>query len=433
MSLPQRKKPEENFYKKQLDNLQKERSERERDLVILNEVATEISSKLEVKELLPKIVDNAIDIVGTDAGIIAMFDRQRQKYEFSYVKNLPENLTKVSSPEKGISVQVLTERQPILIEDYSKEPKAIPEFIEAGTRGTLIVPIMAKDQVYGALGVINFKPYKFSKRHVRLLQSVANQAAIAIENARLYSQLKEAFERESFIAERLSRSLLPPDLPQIPNTELGIYYLSATPAAYVGGDFYDYLKLEDKVIFIVGDISGKGVEVASLTAMAKHVIRTLTYLGYEPEKLLTVANQIIYKEIAENFFVALSYYVYDWKTGEIVFVNAGQRHAYYCSRITACNFIETWQPALGIVKDHKYQAGSLKLEPDDVLSIYTDGLVEVRSNSTFFEELLPELINKYARFPAQFFTNKVIQELQFFNPQKELPDDVVLLAIKRVR
>ncbi len=406
--------------------------EDEKDLVILREVAAEITSKLEIEELLPKIVDSAVSISGSDAGIIGLYDPAGDKYTFSYVKNLPKSLTKVTGATKGVSAQVLQSKKPIVVEDYSKEEKALPEFVEAGIRGTLIMPMVARGQIYGALGVAYFKPHKFSSRDVSILQSIADQAAIAIENALLYNRLKEALKSERYISERLSRSLMPTQLPKLPHTELGVYYLSSTPEAYVGGDFYDYLELGSKTAFVVGDVSGKGVEVASLMAMARNVVRTLTHLGYSPVEVITKANQVIYKEVPDTFFIALSYYVYDWKTGEMEFINAGQRHAYYCSSRTACNFVVTWQPALGIISDYIYESNKLLLGKGDVLSIFTDGLVEVRRNGRYFEELLPELVHKYSKLNAQKFTDVIIDELVKYNRWQILPDDIVLLTIKRV-
>jgi len=417
--------------KRQITDFQKECFEREKDLRVLNEVAAEISANLELDDLLKKIAHDAIRITDSEGAVIALCDRENNSFSFSYVENLPKNLIK-KDPRKGIAGVVIAKRRPVVLEDYSKAKEAIGEFAGAGIKGALAVPLMVKDKVYGVLGVIKFKPYMYAIREVQLLQSVAKQAAVAIENARLYGRLKEAYHKERYVAERLSRSLLPPVLPQIPNTELGVSYLSATPETYVGGDFYDYMTLENEVVFIVGDISGKGIDVASLTAMARNVLRTLIYQGYSPARLIGEANRIVYREVGEDFFIALSYYLYDWASGEIAFINAGQRHAYFCLDHISCDFVQTWQPALGLLPDYEYKENKLTVHKGDILTIYTDGLAEVRKSGHYFESELPGLILRESPNPAQVFTDNIMKELSRFNPQEELPDDVVMLVIKRI-
>jgi len=163
----------------------------------LNEVAEEITSELELDRILPKVLQIAEETVGADGGVIALFDREKNLIGYPFVHNLPQELANVAVPiGKGLSSEVMTTGQPAIVEDYRQYPRALPEFVKAGIVSVVAVPIVSGDQSFGTLALFTLDKAKgFSDRDVAVLTGIGHQAGIAIENARLYENLRFYIQR----------------------------------------------------------------------------------------------------------------------------------------------------------------------------------------------------------------------------------------------
>jgi two-component system sensor histidine kinase DegS len=157
----------------------------------LNEVVEKLSSELELDRILPKVLQIAEELTGTDGGFIALLDRESNLISYPYLHNLPPELADVPVPKgKGLAGAVMTTARPIVIEDYPTYADAIPAFVEAGVASTVGVPILSGDQSFGTLGLVSLdKAKSFSDRDVAILAGIGRQAGIAIENARLYENM----------------------------------------------------------------------------------------------------------------------------------------------------------------------------------------------------------------------------------------------------
>lgn len=163
--------------------------ERERRL---NEVAEGITSELELGKVLSKVVQIAEELVGADAGVIGLMDEARGVIRYPYRHNLPEEMMQARIPEgEGLAAQVITSDAPAVIEDYSAYPRRIEAFVKGGLKSIMAVPIVTGGKVFGSLAVLTLRERRsFSDRDVTVLSAVARQAAIAIENARLYENMR---------------------------------------------------------------------------------------------------------------------------------------------------------------------------------------------------------------------------------------------------
>jgi signal transduction histidine kinase len=158
----------------------------------LNQVVEQITSELELDRILPKVLEIAEELVGADGGGIALFDRERKDIHYPYLHNLPQELADVFVPQwKGAAGEVMTTGQPVTIEDYQAYPNAIPEFAEEGLTSLVAVPIVSGDSSFGTLTLVTLnRPKRFSDRDVPILTGIGRQAGIAIQNARLYENLR---------------------------------------------------------------------------------------------------------------------------------------------------------------------------------------------------------------------------------------------------
>jgi two-component system sensor histidine kinase DegS len=163
--------------------------ERERRL---SELAEGITSELELDKVLSKVVLIAEDLVEADAGVIALLDESRDVITYPYLHQLPENLLQVTVARgEGLAGQVIATGEPAVIEDYPAYSGRVEDFVKGGIKSVLAVPIVTGGKVFGALGVVALKGRRsFSDRDVNVLSGVARQAAVAIENARLYQSMR---------------------------------------------------------------------------------------------------------------------------------------------------------------------------------------------------------------------------------------------------
>lgn len=342
--------------------------------------------------------------------------------------NLPDTLNnkrfKVGSDIFGLAINTGHSQ---LVNDYQVSNQPIKELADIGISAMAVVPLKIRGKVVGILWVSALNPdRKFSDYDMVLLESIGGQAAVAVDNINL-------FEEQHYISEVLQRGFLPEKLPKLIQTDIGIFYASATEAAVVGGDFYDALQLPDgRVTLFIGDVSGKGIEATADVAMVRYTIRTLSFQDPDPSKVLTRANAIISNQLSSGHFITLVHGSYDMKSGQLLLGVAGHPYPLLFSAADGkVKPIADNGPALALISDYEYGKVGVDLLPGDVLALYTDGIVELRRKKEFFGiERLGGLIEKYSRLEAQEIADRIMNDAREFADGR-LTDDIVLMIIKR--
>lgn len=251
-------------------------------------------------------------------------------------------------------------------------PLVNPTILEKFRSKTLMgIPIIVNGEVKSILIFSNSEaPYSFNETQLERAKILSNQVAFAIKNADLYEQIKKALEHEHYVAITLQRSLLPEDTPKIPGAEVGAYYApTRAEEALVGGDFYDFVQLADgKVAVVIGDVSGKGIEAAAITAMVKYAIRSFIYKDPTPAYVLTQANNVVSMQLKLGSFVTLCYALYDPKTGSFDFANAGHPYpVHYSAAKGTYGLMETYSPVFGLIPNYSYTQVHEVLAGEDIL------------------------------------------------------------------
>jgi len=264
---------------------------------------------------------------------------------------------------------------------------------------------------------------------------VTSQAALALDNARLYQQQKN-------FAEVIQESLLPGYLPDIEGIDLGVLYRSATAggeaAPLIGGDFYDFLLLDDgRVALAVGDVTGKGVGAAADTAMTKYIFRALAREHPDPANFLRYANDVVCEEITPGKFVTLFYAVIDPARNTVLCGNAGHPEPKLVHPldpgqvVPRIDSIELEGIALGIVSDQDYEQREYPFEPGTSLVAYTDGVTEARRDHRLYGQFRLErrLIDE-AGASAEEIAFAVFEDCAAY-ADDGLNDDVAIVVVQR--
>lgn len=230
---------------------------------------------------------------------------------------------------------------------------------------------------------------------------------------------------------------MPRIFPPFPeNAEVLDIAASMNAAKDVGGDFYDFFRIDDDHIgFVIADVSGKGVPAAIFMAVSRTLIRATGIRGVSASECMTYSNGLLAQESANSMFVTVFYGIYNIKTGEVRYTNAGHNPPYLMK--TDGNIIQlplSKNLVVGVMDDFEFTEETLTLEPGDTLLLYTDGVTEAFNSheEDFGEKRLEEALSKLTQKSCQEIVDGVKSDVSAFVGETEQSDDITLLALKRV-
>lgn len=247
---------------------------------------------------------------------------------------------------------------------------------EGNYHSVLSVPVTQNNKVLGVLSSFRIHEEKkedpYSEEDKSLLEAIASLAAIAISNA-------EALERQKTIAHALQSNLLPLATPSIPGLSIGTFYASATTDASIGGDFYDFIAMPDgRFAICIGDVCGKGIDAASDTAMTKYMLRMIAAEDESPSRTLERLNIALYNNLRPGRFVTVFFGIYDPKDCSFIYSSAGHHSPIHIRDGAEIDFELEQGVALGIVPFTTYSEHKQTFMGNDVVALFTDGLIEAR-------------------------------------------------------
>ena len=297
-------------------------------------------------------------------------------------------------------------------------------FLERGST-TAIVPVSTPAEVLGTLTMLSLDPGRpIGAADLELAISVTRQAALALENARLYQQQKR-------FADSMQRSLLPRGYPVIEGLELGDVYESSARLD-VGGDVYDFLRLDDgRLAVALGDVTGHGIDAAADMAMAKFVFRSLAREHPEPADFLAAANDVVVGEVGASKFITMAYVVVDPASGEVACGCAGHPWPRIVTAEAEVRSLGAGGLALGIDPGQSYKELRDELPIGGALVVYTDGVIEARHGTQIYgEERLDALLASQAGLGAAPLARAVVDDCRAF-AGSDLADDCAVVVIRR--
>ena len=314
-------------------------------------------------------------------------------------------------------------------------------------------PISTTHRIHGVIELFAPVSRRLSQDEAHLIKVISDQIGIAVENARLYEEsrqnvvkltelqeelattnrrLQVHLSQESHIAEILQKSLLPRHPPKIPDIKIASRLISATATADVGGDFYDFIELgNNKIVIVLGDVCGSGIDAATLTSMAKNTIRSFAWEDPNVSSILGRANRVIYAQTEPSKFVVIFLGIIDVSTRVLDYCVAGQPKPFLMRSDKKITQLESGvMLALGIEPDSLYRSNSINLEKNDTLLVYTDGLIEARRNKEFFgEEGVINIMRQESNSSLDELVDSILAAAKTFAGGR-LSDDVAIVSLR---
>ncbi|MCZ7416174.1 SpoIIE family protein phosphatase [Streptomyces sp. WMMC897] len=292
---------------------------------------------------------------------------------------------------------------------------------------TVVMPLVARNRVIGMLTLGKPTDERFRQEILELAEDLSRRAALALDNARLYSE-------RTAISQSLQRSLLPPELPQVPGVEVEVIYRAAGEGNEVGGDFYDLFPIRDGAYgFAIGDVCGTGPQAAAVTGLARHALRLLAREGFTGPAVLERLNAAILDEGSRSRFLTLLYgEVWPQEEGGALLkvVCAGHPLPLRLRQDGSVEPAAEPQPLLGVMDDLELYEQTLTLDPGDVLVCVTDGVTERREGTRMLgDEGLAECLTTCTGLTAGAVAARVMRAVERF--ASDAPsDDMAILAMR---
>ena len=403
-----------------------------RILTLLNEIACELSSILNLDELLNRIAELLRRLIDYQMFSILLLDASGEKLQHRFSLRFRENIhLKHEVPlGRGIVGQAAESKQAVLVPDVKKDPR----YIEANpeTRSELAVPLIYKDKVIGVLDLEHTRRGFFTEEHQRTITTLAAQVAIALENARLYEEVarqERRLERDLALARELQVALLPQAQPELAHLDVAAKFV---PARAIGGDLYDFIPYSlSRMGIVVGDVSGKGAPAAIYAALVSGILRSHAPIEPLPAEMLAAVNMSLAERRIEAQFVSLIYAVWDDENRTLTVANSGLPRPIYVHG-GKNEVIEATGLPLGLFDETDYDEFRFRMKPGDMFVFFSDGILDARNRNgeLFGRGRVEQIVGECAAKSADCVVDSLFKAVADHSAGMETFDDQTVVAIK---
>jgi phosphoserine phosphatase RsbU/P len=420
-------------------------------LGVLLDVARSLSSGLSLEDILASVVDAAIAVTRTERGVLLLSNPSGQ-LETAVARNAQRGTLRPEDMQvsQGVVKRVASSRRELIVGD------TVADAAEAGRMGESItrldlhtvvaIPIDKKpvieavdatvaarqSELLGILYLDSRAPSStFSALDREVVRTLAHEAATLIENARLFAagRVKARLDHDIEIASKIQLGLLPKELPNLPHVAMA----GSTLACYsVGGDCFDVIELDGgRHGFFLGDISGKGIPAALLATLLQGIFYTTASMDIEITSVFSRVNRYLCERAGGDRYATVFYGVLD-KTGAFQYVNAGHVPPLIRRKSGAIERLDLASFPVGMFPEADYSSASVRLEKDDFLVIYTDGVSEAVNvkSEMFEEERLQHLLENFKGQSVEELAETIREAVKTFSEGAAQADDITVLVVQ---
>jgi len=403
-----------------------------RTLLLLNEIARELTSILNLDQLLKRIAELLNRLIDYQMFSILLLDPTGEKLQHRFSQRFEERLhLKHDIPMgRGVVGYAAEMKEGVVVPDVDLNPRYIS--VNPETRSELAVPLIYQEKVIGVIDLEHTKRGYYTEDHKRVLTTLAAQLAIAIENARLYEEIarqEKRLERDLELARELQFRLLPPVLPQMKHLDVEAKFV---PARAIGGDLYDFVPYSlSRLGIVIGDVSGKGAPAAIYAALVSGILRSHAPIEPGPAEMLSAVNLSLAERRIAAQFVSIIYAVWDDEKRTLLVANSGLPRPIYCHD-GEVEFIEATGLPLGLFDEADYDEFSFKGKPGDLFVFYSDGILDARNirGHSFGPDRVAAIVAECAQKSAACVVKEIFKAVTAHAAGVETFDDQTVVAIR---
>jgi serine phosphatase RsbU (regulator of sigma subunit) len=405
------------------------------ELSILNDLSRAIGASVDSQDIIRKIVDRSMRAVQAEQTVVTLVDRDASEPMKTLVRAMTSS---AEHPQYHLNENLLgwmhLYKKPLLTNAPSDDERFKGLKWDQTINSILCVPLMVKSELRGVITSYNKKDAAgFTQEDQRLLAIIAGQSAQIIENARLYEEEKAflSMKEQVKLAYQIQKDLLPKSPPDISGYDIAACTI---PAQMVGGDYYDFIEVEDgKWAVCLGDVSGKGLPASLLMANLQATLRGQTLINAPVHESVLRSNKLIFQSTDPEKFATLFFGVLDTASNSLAFCNAGHEIPFVFTGESDLGKLETGGMALGVLDEFPYQEDSVQLNEGDLLLIYSDGIPDATNefDHPFGEKNLISIVRRQREQTAASIIDGIVKAVQEHEGKTEQLDDLTLIVIKR--
>jgi sigma-B regulation protein RsbU (phosphoserine phosphatase) len=401
-------------------------------LEVLNEIAIELTSILDLGPLLERVGQLLRRLIDYQMFTIMLLDEKgetlvtRYAWRFGYTHAPLRRL----STNSGLVGAAVREWRLVNVPDVRKDKRYLP--MNPETRSELIVPLFYKGRIIGVLDLEHTRTNFFNDDHERMLTTLAGQIAISIENARLYQAVRRQeaqLEKDIAMAREVQLRLLPQTAPSHPHAEMAVRFL---PARSIGGDLYDFLDYGDgRTAIVLGDVSGKAAPAALFAALVSGIMRSEAAHNLPPAEMLVCLNDSLQERKLESQYVTLLFALWNDDNQTLQVANSGAVQPIIC-RSGVSETVKAEGFPLGMFPDVTYEEYTVAAQPGDLLVFVSDGISDAENSdgAMYGQDQLEGILCSLRDLPAQGVADAILDDVSRFQGKHDRFDDETIIVLK---
>lgn len=405
------------------------------ELSFLNDLARAIGASSDPQEIMNTIIRRSLRALNAEQGVITLVEEQAG----NAMKTLVRAMVSSTEHEELHLTQSLLgwmhlNKKPLLINSPRTDERFRGVNWDDSITSLVCVPMMIKSELKGVITVYNKKGgQSFSEEDQRFLAIIAAQSAQVVENARLNERERQLLkmQEEVRLAARIQADLLPKEAPQIPGYDIAG---RSIPAQVVGGDYFDFIPIDDgRIAICLGDVTGKGLPASLLMANVQATLRGQTFLHPSAKNCIDRSNILLHQSTGAEKFVTLFYGILDFTNHSFIFSNAGHDHPFLFGTGKEPVRLKTGGIMLGMMESFPFEEEIVSLENPGVLVIYSDGIAEAMNlnQEQFGEARIAEVIQANLASSAGAIVDEIMKAVKAHAGAAPQSDDMTIVVVRR--
>ena len=397
----------------------------------LFEVSEKLLSSFNTNEILDFILESLKEVIPNDASVIFLLDSQNgkllQKASFGYGERSGDLSLKIG---QGACGWVAENKQISIIDDIQLAENYYP--LRKETKSQVALPLIIQDEILGVICLEKNENSYFTNNIVEILNIFANQASIALHNAKQYeiSVEKKSMEHDLINASNVQQVLMPKRAPKYKNLDISFINI---PSKIVSGDLYDLIPLDDNHLgVIIGDIAGKGAGAAIMMSLLLAGFRAYKKTHFTVCETVARLNNLLEESISASRYATFFYGIISLKENIITSTNAGHNPPIILHKNGEVETLNTGGIVLGYLANETYRQEEMNFNEGDLIVFYTDGITEAMNDNSeeFGEDRLLNTIKKNQSKSSYEIRKTILQELKLFTGYSEPDDDATLVVVR---
>src|SRR5215831_1782013 len=402
----------------------------------LVEAVRRVSTSLDLGEVMDTILDSLEELIHYSAAVVCVVDSKTGAVHGLRARGYPADAVGDSflGPGKGIVGWVINNSRGQIVDDVGRDQRYISA--RSGTRSEVAAPIIRYDgEVIGAINLESDRPGYYDDKDLNLLTMFASLAASAIDHTLLYRKVvrQQHVESELELARAVVDTLLPRAFPIIEGFDI---YGMTIPVREIGGDYFDFIdSITERLGLIVADVSGKGLAAALIMVSFRAYIHATVINELAMRVVMARVNRLIHETTDGDRFITTFYGLIDPENKRLLYINAGHNPPMLLRKDGTSKLLTQGGMPLGIFETSRYSESVLELQPDDVLVLYTDGVVEARNqrDEEFGLRRLEEVVRGMSDRRAHEIVKSVMDAVNQHSEEVGGPEDDLTVSVIKVR